>query len=184
LILNINSSGYTWLFLLKQITFVKMALPANLKTLFPLPKQYKTNVSSAEAPGFEKVEGETIPRRNVKTKDALATTPNEQIHTVHDVILYASKKYGNANCAGSRKLVKIHTEIKKVKKIVDGQETMVDKKWEYQELSGYSYMSFIEFERLALQIGAGLRKLGLEPGDKLHLFASTQYVLTNLNVLY
>jgi long-chain acyl-CoA synthetase len=58
--------------------------------------------------------------------------------------------------------------------VVDGKEVQVDKKWTYLELSGYEYLSFVELEKKTLQIGAGLRKLGLEAGDKLHMFAATQ----------
>jgi long-chain acyl-CoA synthetase len=149
--------------------------PADLKSFAPLPKDYKKSVSSVEAPGFSAVKGETIPRRNAKCKNGLVKTPNSAIQTVHDVILYSAKKYGNAKAAGVRTLVKMHVEKKKVKKVIDGKETFVDKEWQYAELSEYSYMSFIEFEQKAFQVGAGLRKLGLETGDKLHLFASTQY---------
>jgi long-chain acyl-CoA synthetase len=151
-------------------------IPADLKSFYPYPKNYKkTAITSVEAPGFSAVPGETIPRRNVKCKNGLVTTPNPSIKTVHDVILYSAKKYGNAKAVGTRSLIKMHTEKKKVKKVVDGKESFVDKEWQYAELSPYDYMSFVEFEQTAMQIGAGLRKLGLEPGDKLHLFASTQY---------
>jgi long-chain acyl-CoA synthetase len=145
----------------------------DLNSMFFLPKPYRSDATTAEAPGFPKVKGETIPRRNAKTKDALKTTPHPDIKTAHDIIGYSATKYGNALAVGSRKLVKIHNETKKVKKVVDGKDTMVDKSWQYFELSGYTYMTFVEFERLALQIGRGLRKLGMEPGDRLHLFAQT-----------
>jgi long-chain acyl-CoA synthetase len=146
-----------------------MTLPENLKSFSPLPKPYKTAAATGEAPGFPKVEGETIPRRNAKTLNALKTSPHKDVTTAHDVIGYASAKYGNARAVGSRKLIKMHSETKKIKK---GDE-MVDKTWQYFELGPYSFMSFVEFEKLCLQVGRGLRKLGMEPGDKLHLFAQT-----------
>jgi long-chain acyl-CoA synthetase len=71
-------------------------------------------------------------------------------------------------------MIKLHHEVKKIKKIVDGKEEEVEKKWSYFELSEYSYSSFTEVEQKALQVGAGLRKLGLVEGDKLHMFAATQ----------
>ena len=150
-----------------------MTIPDNLKTISPLPRPYKTAPTTAEVSGSPKVQGETIPRRNAKCTSALKFTPNGEISTVHDVLGYAANKFGNAMAVGSRKLIKVHNEVKKVKKMVDGKETLVDKTWQYFELSEYTYMSFVEFERLALQIGRGLRKLGLEPGDRLHLFAQT-----------
>lgn len=151
-----------------------MAPPANIKSFSPLPKIYKTGPVTVEAPGYERVEGETIPRRNIKCKDALKTRPVPEIATVYDILKYASAKYGNAKALGSRKLVKTHNEVKKIKKVVDGKEEEIEKKWTYFELSGYTYSSFVEVEKKALNIGAGLRKLGLVEGDKLHMFAATQ----------
>ncbi|KAF2433613.1 long-chain-fatty-acid-CoA ligase-like protein [Tothia fuscella] len=150
-----------------------MAIPENLKTLYPQPKIYKSGVVTVEAPGYERVEGETIPRRNAKTKDKLVTQPHPDIHTIYDILKYSSQKYGNAKAVGSRKLLHTHTDTMKIKKMVDGKEEQVDKKWTYFELSGYTYKSFTEFETLCLQIGAGLRKLGMVAHDKVHLFAGT-----------
>jgi long-chain acyl-CoA synthetase len=153
--------------------------PENLKTLSPLPKVYRSGVVTVEAPGYDRVEGETIPRRNAKCKDKLATTPHPDIHTIYDILKFSSAKYGNAKAVGSRKLVHTHNETKKIKKMVDGKETEVDKKWTFFELGPYSYKSFVEFEQLCLQLGAGLRKLGLVAQDKVHLFAGTQYIFPN-----
>jgi long-chain acyl-CoA synthetase len=153
-----------------------MTIPGDLQKFYPLPKFYDPTISTQEAPGFEKVEGETIPRRNYKNPEALKWQPHPDVSTVHDIMRYAAKTYGNAKGMGSRKLIKMHRESKMIKKVVDGQETEVEKTWQYWELSGFSYISFQEFETLALQIGAGLRKLGLTAGDKVHLFAATQYV--------
>jgi hypothetical protein len=157
--------------------FRDMSLPQNLKTFYPLPKAYKKGPYTVEATGVEKVEGETIPRRNVKTKDQLKSRPREDVTTVVDLLKYASATYGNAKAVGYRKLIKMHHENKKVKKMVDGKEQEVDKTWSYFEMGPYNYMSFIEFEKLAVTIGCSLRKLGLETGDKVQLFAATRRVL-------
>jgi long-chain acyl-CoA synthetase len=153
-----------------------MTIPAgtDLQQISPLPYDYKNAVSTVEVAGYPRVEGETIPRRNIKTKDKLVESPHPDIRTVHDILRYSAKKFGNAKAIGSRKLLHTHNEVKKIKKMVDGKETEVDKKWTFFELSGYSYMSFVEFEKLALELGAGYRKLGLNAGDKVHLFAATQ----------
>ncbi|KAF2762931.1 acetyl-CoA synthetase-like protein [Pseudovirgaria hyperparasitica] len=148
-------------------------MPQDLKTYMPQAKSLKPGPHTVNAPGFEKVDGETIPRRNVKAKDKLHSRPLEEIKTIPDILKYASTKYGNAKCVGTRKLIKLHNETKKVKKLVDGKQQEVDKKWTYFEMSGYKYQSFSEFEKQALQYGAGLRKLGLTAGDKVHLYAPT-----------
>lgn len=128
---------------------------------------------SLEAPGYEPVEGETIPRRHPLTVNKLQDRPSEDITTVFDIIKRSSEKYGNAKALGSRKLLKTHNEVKKVKKTIDGVEKEVDKTWTYFELSGYEYMSFHDYEKLILQLGAGYRKLGLQKDDRIHIFAAT-----------
>jgi long-chain acyl-CoA synthetase len=89
-------------------------------------------------------------------------------------VQHSARKFGDRNAMGSRKLIKKHTEIKRTKKIVDGELQDVDKTWIYFELSSYTYLSFRQHETVALQLGAGLRKLGLVASDRLHLFASTR----------
>ena len=128
------------------------------------------------------VPGETVPRRNVRSPEKLLISPDEaNISTVFDIVKESSRKYGDLKAVGSRKLIKTHHETKKVKKVVDGKVQEVDKNWTYFELSGYSYMTFKEYETLVLQLGSGLRKLGLEPQDRVHLFASTRQVISHID---
>ena len=129
---------------------------------------------SVEASGYEPVEGETIPRRHPSAKDKLISSPSKDVRTIYDILKRSADKYGNAKALGSRQIVKTHTEVKKVKKTVDGQTKEVDKQWTYFELSAYSYISFVEYEKMVLQIGAGLRKAGMAKSDRLHLFAATR----------
>lgn len=68
----------------------------------------------------------------------------------------------------------MHQENKKVKKMVDGKLQEVDKQWSYYELSGYSYISFVEYEKMVLNVGSGLANLGMSKGDRVHLFAATR----------
>ena len=139
-----------------------------------LPKMEKKAPFSFEVPGVEKVEGETIPRRNIRCKDGLITQPDPSIHTVYDIVTYAAKKFGNAKCIGSRTVLDVHKEKKMVKKLVDGRETEVEKEWSYFELSPYRFLSFVEFQKLVGTLGAGLKKLGLTKGDKIHLYGATR----------
>ena len=148
--------------------------PKNLKTWVPQAQNLKAGPYTVEAPGYEPVKGETIPRRNARTKDKLSTILKPNISTIWDIVSYASKTFGNAKAVGSRKLIDTHVETKKVKKVIDGKGQEVDKKWTFWELGPYEYMTFTEYEKLVLQIGSGLRKLGMNKGDKLELFAATR----------
>jgi long-chain acyl-CoA synthetase len=148
-------------------------MPQDPKKLYPQARAVKTGPVSVEVAGVEKKEGETIPRRNAKSKDALKLKPADNVSTLYELLKYGSAKFGNAKAMGSRRIVNTHVETKKVKKMIDGKQQEVDKNWTYFELSPYKYMSFVEFEKLAHTVGAGLKKLGLNPHDKVHLFAAT-----------
>ncbi|KAH6663592.1 long-chain-fatty-acid-CoA ligase [Plectosphaerella plurivora] len=128
---------------------------------------------TVEAPGYEKKEGETIPRRHPKAKDGLIERPAEDVSTVYDIIKRGARLHPNEPAIGSRKLIHLHKEVKKVPKNVDGQIVEVDKEWQFFELSKFSYLTYGEVQKYVLQLGAGLRKLGLSKGDRLHFFATT-----------
>ncbi|KAF4637143.1 hypothetical protein G7Y89_g951 [Cudoniella acicularis] len=145
----------------------------SLKNAFLEARMVNNPPFTVEVTGYPSVPGETVPRRNVRYPDKLQSSPEEGISTVFDLVRHSAAKYGDLKAVGSRKLLKKHHEIKKVKKVMDGMVQEVDKKWTYFELSGYSYMSFKEYETLVLQLGAGLRKLGLETDERVHMFAAT-----------
>ncbi|PFH59779.1 hypothetical protein XA68_11887 [Ophiocordyceps unilateralis] len=126
-----------------------------------------------DAPGYEKVPGETIPRRHPRAKDGLINYPADDVRTVFDIVQRSSRLYPNHHAVGSRKLIKLHRETKKISKNVDGQMKEVEKEWQLFELTNYAFLTFQEYEKLVIQLGAGLRKLGLTPDHKLHLFATT-----------
>ena len=138
------------------------------------PRMSQNGPFTVEASGYEPIKGETIPRRHPTSKDKLITTPSKDITTIFDILKWSADKFGNAKALGSRRLVKTHHETKKVKKTIEGKTQEVNKDWSFFELSGYSYISFSEYERLVLQIGAGLRKLGMIKDDRLQLFAATR----------
>jgi len=61
-----------------------------------------------------------------------------------------------------------------IKRMVDGVEQEVPKKWAYYEMSGYTYMSFNEYLARVNTTGAALKALGLKKGEKLQIFAATR----------
>ncbi|KAL2150683.1 hypothetical protein VTH82DRAFT_7246 [Thermothelomyces myriococcoides] len=126
-----------------------------------------------EAPGYQPVEGETIPRRHPKAKDGLVERPAPGVNTTFDLLKRSVEHYGNEPAIGSRKLIKTHKEKKKIPKVVDGKTTEVEKEWTFYELSDYTYITYQEYFAQISQVGAGLRKLGLSPKDRLHMFATT-----------
>ncbi|KAK2044137.1 AMP-binding enzyme [Colletotrichum somersetense] len=148
-------------------------IPPPKSKLDILPKMQVKGPFSVPSPGVEAKDGETLPRRLPQAIPDLITIPGGNITTTYELVKQSAEKYGNAKCLGSRKLVNTHRETKKVKKMVDGEEREVDKQWTYFELSPYEYITFHEYERLTLQLGAGLRKLGMAKADRVHLYAAT-----------
>ncbi|KAF1344183.1 hypothetical protein BDV97DRAFT_304664 [Delphinella strobiligena] len=146
---------------------------SDLKSMVPQPKSYKKGPFTVEASGCTKIEGETIPRRHPAAKDGLVLTPSDDVTTVYDILRRSSDKFGNAKALGYRTLIKTHNEVKKIKKVIDGKETEVDKTWTYFELSGYTYISFTEYEKLAHKVGSAFRSLGMKAQDRVHIFAAT-----------
>ncbi|CCC13127.1 unnamed protein product [Sordaria macrospora k-hell] len=128
---------------------------------------------TVEDPNAQPIPGETIPRRHPKAKNGLITRPAPGVNTTLDLLTRTVELYGDECAIGSRNLIKLHKDIKKVPKVVDGETVMLDKEWQYFELTPYSYITYGEYFTIVKQIGAGLRKLGLEPMDRLHFFATT-----------
>jgi len=149
-------------------------LPAmSLKTAIVQPGMFKNPPFTLEVPGSPPTHGETAPRRNANFLTSLVSRPSEEVATLFDVLLRAADKFGDLNAVGTRKLIKTHVEVKKVKKVVDGAEREVEKKWVYFEMGDFEFESFGGYVGRCLQIGAGLRKLGLGSGDRIHVFAAT-----------
>lgn len=128
---------------------------------------------SLEVPGQTPVEGETPVRRIPTAINGLLTKPNNEITTVFDLVHASVNKFGNAKCMGSRKLVRTHQDKKMIKKMVNGEEREVEKSWTFFEMSPYEYISYVDYERMTHQLGAGLRKLGLVKDDRVHIYAAT-----------
>ncbi|KAK0641055.1 hypothetical protein B0T16DRAFT_393399 [Cercophora newfieldiana] len=136
---------------------------------------------SVEAQGYEPVEGETIPRVHPKARNGLITRPSPDVATVYDLIKRTATLHGEEPAVGSRKLIKIHKEKKKIPKKIDGEVVEVEKEWTFYELSKYSFLTYNEYFTMALQVGSGLRKLGLSAGDKVHIFAATSPQWLNMS---
>ena len=117
-----------------------------------------------------------IRRNRVVVNGDLLTTPRDNVSTVYELIQYSVNKYGDKNCMGHRNVLKEHIEEKMLTKMVDGHETQVPKKWTFWELSPYVYRSFKQVGEESAALGAGLRNLGLNPGDRIELYAGTSYV--------
>jgi hypothetical protein len=127
--------------------------------------------------------GESRVRRLEKTHDRLVTAPMQGINTVHDILLYASRTYGERHALGYRDIVDIVEEQKEVTKTVGGEEVKETKTWKYFHLSDYKYISFLELKVIASEVSRGLLKLDVQKGDVFNIYAQTGYVRLSLSPL-
>ncbi|RKF80480.1 Acyl-CoA synthetase FUM16 [Golovinomyces cichoracearum] len=112
-------------------------------------------------------------RRHPAHIGGLTTTPQSGINTLYDILIQCAADYGDIPGFGSRKLIKLHREVKKSKTIVNGREVVEEKEWTYFEMGPYEYFTFGQYADFALALGAGFRNIGLVAGDRVHIFAAT-----------
>lgn len=126
----------------------------------------------------EAKKGETAPRRRTAQKDAALERPlDSSATTLPEYFEECVGRHKERKSMGWRDLVEIHTESKKVKKVVDGEEKEVDKEWTFYEYSKYQYQTFNELLAQVKQYSHGLAKIGLKPNqeDKVHIYAATSH---------
>lgn len=121
----------------------------------------------------ERKPGHGIPRRLPTSVPNLPTSPDPSIKTIYDVVVYGANTHGDAECMGDRPLIKTHTDKKTLKKIVNGEEVEYEKQWVFYEMGKYKFISFNEYKKRVDVTGAGLRALGLNKGDLVHIYAAT-----------
>ncbi|KAG0344226.1 long-chain fatty acid-CoA ligase [Podila humilis] len=119
------------------------------------------------------VKGETRVRRSAISPEALLTSPNDQVKTLYDVVVYSAKVRPNLNAIGYRKLIKMIEEKKEVTKIVAGEPVKEMKTWKYFKMSGYNFLTYKDVKHVVDSIGAGLIKFGMKPRDRITVFGAT-----------
>jgi long-chain acyl-CoA synthetase len=75
---------------------------------FAQPHMKTKGPFTVEAAGFEKKDGETIPRRHPLAKDKLFDRPSSDVSTTYENLKRSAKKFGNNKAIGTRKLIKEH----------------------------------------------------------------------------
>lgn len=115
-------------------------------------------------------------RRWHKNPGKLVDGNDAQIPTVYELIQRSARLFPSQNGFGARKLIKLHEEEKEVTKKVKGKEQKEMKKWQYYEMSDYSWMSYKQIADDAHVIGSGLRALGLDKDSSFNIYAATTWV--------
>ena len=109
--------------------------------------------------------GEIIVPRNILSQYALTETPHPEVRTIYDLVQYNALRWGDNPCFGTRRVIKIHAEA----------QTGAKNSRMFWELGPYEYRSYRQVAQEGLHLGSGLRKMGLETGDKVAIYADTSY---------
>lgn len=67
------------------------------------------------------------------------------VNIIFDLLKCLVKFYLDELVIGSRKFIKVYKENKKIFKVIDGKEELVDKEWIFFELSDYGYLIYGEY---------------------------------------
>ncbi|KAJ3182113.1 long-chain fatty acid-CoA ligase [Irineochytrium annulatum] len=118
-------------------------------------------------------EGEGAILRHALASKELFTRPDPSINSIYDILLRGVRLMPKKNIMGARTLVRMVEEEKEVTKMVGGKEVKQMKKWTFFQLSPYSWITYADVFEITKKVGSGLRKLGLNPKDKVTIFAST-----------
>ncbi|CAO3700481.1 unnamed protein product [Rhizopus stolonifer] len=114
-------------------------------------------------------------RRSILSPNALMKTPAKGVETLYDVLQYATESFKDRKGFSYRKLEDTIVEKKELKTIIHGVEQQTEKTWTYFQLSGYHHYTYQQAADITQTLGAGLRKLGLNKGDKVQISASTSF---------
>jgi long-chain acyl-CoA synthetase len=147
------------------------ALVADIASALKLPYSVELNMSHHPSN-----EGSIRRLRTIADGNLTSTIlGHPHILTAYDLVQNAVEQWRDKECLGSRKIVKKHEEEKQITKVVNGVEQKTSKKWTYTELSPYEYRTYRDLGVETKSVGAGLRKLGLNPGDHVGIYGDTSY---------
>lgn len=153
-----------------KVEFLLASLLASFP-VFALQKPYSVELTVPHAAD----EGPIRRLRSVAEGNLTNYIPlHPEISTVYHLARSAVALYDTKECLGSRSVVATHAEQKNVTKFINGVETQVPKTWYYQELSPYRYRSYRDLGEESLNIGSGLRGIGVRPGDRVAIYAETR----------
>ncbi|KAH9478102.1 Long-chain-fatty-acid--CoA ligase 2 [Psilocybe cubensis] len=117
--------------------------------------------------------GETGIRRLAVCADRLITTPDSSIVTVPDIISYAARTHEHSPALGWRDVIKVHEEVKEVKK-KGGRDGETERKtWKYFELSEYKYLDYVQLKEAISEVARALVDIGIGTEDVVDIFAQT-----------
>ncbi|KAK4702079.1 long-chain acyl-CoA synthetase, partial [Phenoliferia sp. Uapishka_3] len=117
--------------------------------------------------------GESRPRRNYLTPNALVTTPDPSLHSLSDILTRSAREFGHKKAVGWRDLKRIVKEKKIVKKVVGGKEVEEEKEWSFFELGEYQWWTYSEMAENVKHAASALIQTGHSKDTIFNIYAAT-----------
>ncbi|KAJ2133941.1 long-chain fatty acid-CoA ligase, partial [Coemansia sp. RSA 1935] len=118
-------------------------------------------------------DGETPTRRFHTSVDKLVDRADPDITNIYAALLEGQKTRPDAEVLGKREVLGTVSEEKQVQHKVNGKMETVTKNWSYFKLGPYTWMTYNDIVETTTQLGAGFRKLGVEPKGRVAIYAPT-----------
>ncbi|KAJ1727091.1 long-chain fatty acid-CoA ligase, partial [Coemansia biformis] len=106
---------------------------------------------------------ETPTRRHYQSPDRLVDCASPDITNVYAALLHGQATRPDMELLGKRDVLGMVSEDKQVQHKVNGKMETTTKSWTYAKLSEYKWMTYNQVVDYTTNVGAGFRKLGIEP---------------------
>jgi long-chain acyl-CoA synthetase len=116
--------------------------------------------------------GERTARRNKISQHGLTETPHPAIRTIYDLVQFNASRWGDNSCFGTRKVIKVHIENGPSNGSSPPTSAKLQMFW---ELGPFEYRTYKQVAAEGMDIGSAMRKLGMEKGDMVAIYAETSY---------
>ncbi|RKP15243.1 hypothetical protein BJ684DRAFT_18411 [Piptocephalis cylindrospora] len=120
-------------------------------------------------PVGEAQKGESPVYRSVISPDKIVETPDERMKTLYDILHVSAERFGDKPLFGTRPVLGSVEEETQVTRNGEVQT----KTWTFPTLGDYTWKSYNEVVKDCGLISSGLLKIGMQPQDRLIIFAAT-----------
>ncbi|KAJ2778452.1 long-chain fatty acid-CoA ligase [Coemansia javaensis] len=118
-------------------------------------------------------DGETPTRRFHTSARRLIDRVEPDITNVYAALLHGQRTRPDADVLGKRDVLGTVSEDRQAQQKVNGKLESVTKKWTYAKLGPYKWMTYSQIVDYTTSLGAGFRKLGVEPKGRVLIYAPT-----------
>ncbi|KAJ2682430.1 long-chain fatty acid-CoA ligase, partial [Coemansia spiralis] len=115
----------------------------------------------------------TPTRRHYQSPDRLCDRAEPDVTNVYAALLHGQQARPDLELLGKRDVLGMVAEDKEIKIKVNGKMESTLKRWTYLKLSEFNWMTYNQVVDYTTNLGAGFRKLGIEPKGRIVIYVPT-----------